>query len=155
MKENRVATAEYILDTFSAGSWVTHVGFDPCSSLLARTPARMEEQQVAAMGKSKWRSKGSTNRGTGTRAPETTKTQKGNDVLQVAWTPVFARGKIAIYVCDPNADDCVAPSKLNKSAPLACFVRKVLPEVLEDMKQRISNSLVETPMGELEVLVEL
>jgi hypothetical protein len=27
--------------------------------------------------------------------------------------------------------------------------------VLEDMKQRISNSLVETPMGELEVPVEL
>ena len=135
MKEKRVATAKYILDTFHAGSWVTHVAFDPCSSLLPRTPARLEEQQVAAMGKNKWRSKGSTNRGTGTRAAETTKTQKNHDVRQVAWTPVFARGKIAIYVCDPDADDCAAPSKLNKAAPLACFVRKVLPEVLEGMKQ--------------------
>lgn len=89
---------------------------------------------MAAMGKSKWRSKASTNKGTGTRAPETTKTQKNNDVLQVAWTPVFARGKIAIYVCDPGADGCSAPAALNKSAPLACFVRKVLPKVLDDMK---------------------
>ena len=48
---------------------------------------------------------------------------------------MFARGKIAIYVCDPGADNCDAPSKLNKSGPLACFVRKVLPDLLGDMRQ--------------------
>jgi hypothetical protein len=136
MKENRVTTAEYVLNTFPAAAWVTHVSVDPCSTLLARTPARLEEQQLASMGKIKWRSKGSTNKGTSTRAPSTTNTQKGSNTLQVFWTPVFARGKIAIYVCDPDANNCDAPSTLNKSGPLACFVRKVLPELLGDMKQR-------------------
>jgi len=87
------------------------------------------------MGKVKWRSKGSTNKGSGTRAPETTKTQKSHDVLQVFWTPIFARGKLAIYVCDPDADNTNTPSRLNHSGPLACFIRRVLPEVLRDMKR--------------------
>jgi hypothetical protein len=50
MKENRVTTAEYVLNTFPAAAWVTHVSVDPCSTLLARTPARLEEQQLASMG---------------------------------------------------------------------------------------------------------
>ena len=37
---------------------------------------------------------------------------------------------------DPDANNCDAPSKLNKSGLLACFVRKVLPELLGDMTQR-------------------
>ena len=69
------------------------------------------------------------------RAPDFAKKQAGNDVLQVFWTPVFARGKIAIYVCDPDAGGVEAPAKLNKSGPLACFVRMELPGILKGMQE--------------------
>ena len=51
MKPLRVQCAEHITLHFSPGAWVSHVAIDPCSTLLPRTVARLEEQQVAAMGK--------------------------------------------------------------------------------------------------------
>lgn len=64
-------------------------------------------------------------------------TQGGGDVVRVDWTPIFARGCLRIYVCDSDlaARDARYPSKLSDSENLAKFVRTVLPEVLEDMKQ--------------------
>jgi hypothetical protein len=38
-------------------------------------------------------------------------------------------------VCDPEADGVNAPAALNNSVALACFVRKVLPDVLRGMQQ--------------------
>ena len=134
MKELRTATAEHVLATLNATSWTAHIAIDPCSSLLPRTAARLEEQQVAAMGKNKWRSKRSPFSGPNARAPDTAKKQAGHDVLQVFWTPVFTRGKTTLYVCDPEADGVDAPPKLNKSGPLPCFVRSVLPGSLSDMR---------------------
>ena len=69
------------------------MAIDPCSSLLPRYPQRLEGQQVAAMGKNKWRSKKSPTDSVNARAPDTAKKQAGNDVLQVFWTPVLARGE--------------------------------------------------------------
>ena len=45
------------------------------------------------------------------------------------WTPVFARGKILIYVLDKEAakEDPALPEKLTDSKNLAKFVRNVLP----------------------------
>ena len=86
------------------------------------------------MGKNKWRSKRSPFSGPNARAPDTAKKQAGHDVLQVFWTPVFTRGETTLYVCDPEADGVDAPPKLNKSGPLACFVRSVLPGILSDMR---------------------
>ena len=51
------------------------------------------------------------------------------------WTPVFARGKLFIYVCDPEANDRDYPAMLNNSLALACFMRRVLPGVLQGMKE--------------------
>ena len=135
MCANRLLTGKYILDNFEAAAWTTHIAIDPCSSLLPRYPWRLEEQQVAAMGKRKWRSKRAALDGPNARAPDTAKKQTGRSVLQVFWTPVFARGKVAIYVCDPEADGVNAPAALNNSIALACFVRKVLPDVLRGMQQ--------------------
>ena len=134
MVASRLRTAKYILANFSANAWATHIAIDPCSSLLPRYPQRLEDQQVAAMGKNKWRSKRSPMDSVNARAPETAKKQAGSDVLQVCWTPVFARGKVAIYVCDPGADGAESPARLNSANELACFVRNVLPQVLLGMQ---------------------
>ena len=63
-------------------------------------------------------------------------TQKNSNVVRVDWTPVFARGKLAIYVVDPAevARDCSRPKKLADAANLAKFVRGPLPEVLDMMR---------------------
>ena len=53
--------------------------------------------------------------------------------MQVHWTPVFARGKIRLFVCDPQA--ITAPHKLNDSIQLAKFIRSHLTEVLQSMQQ--------------------
>ena len=90
---------------------------------------------VAAMGKRKLRSKKLAMNGANARAPDTAKKQGGKSVLQVHWTPVFARGKLSIYVCDPEANDRDWPATLNNSNALACFVRKVLPGVVQDMQE--------------------
>ena len=71
--------------------------------------------------------------GANLRAPSTAKTQSSGDTLQVHWTPVFARGKIHIHVCDPALVSPVYPAKLNDSANLSKFVVHVLPRILEDM----------------------
>ena len=65
------------------------------------------------------------------------KTQ-ANQALQVFWTPVFARGKLYIHVCDPAkaAKDPNYPVKLNDAEGLAKFVAHLLPEILETMKIR-------------------
>jgi hypothetical protein len=82
-------------------TWCSHVGVDPCYSLLAKTIAKLEEQQIKSMGKKKWMSKGSARKGNNPRAPSTTMTQ-GNQSIRVDWTPVFARGKLRIVVIDPE-----------------------------------------------------
>ena len=51
------------------------------------------------------------------------------------WTPVFARGKVRIYVCDPAVAGPMYPEKLNDSANLAKFIRRVLPDILEEMRR--------------------
>ena len=53
------------------------------------------------------------------------------------WTPVFARGKVYIYVCDADAAarDSTLPARLNDSAELAKFTANVLPGILEEMRR--------------------
>ena len=85
------------------------------------------------MGKVKWGSKNSNRKGVNLRAPATAHTQAGPSVLQVHWTPVFARGKIRLFVCDPQA--ITAPHKLNDSIQLAKLIRSHLTEVLHSMQQ--------------------
>ena len=136
LKPLRVKCAQHILKEFSSSAWYSHVAIDPCSSLLPRTAQRLEDQQVAAMGNQKWMSPASARKGANLRAPATAKKQGGKNVLQVHWTPVFARGKIHLYVCDADAAsrDASLPCKLNDSANLAKFIRNVLPAILQHMK---------------------
>ena len=131
LKPLRVKCAQHILKEFSSSAWYSHVAIDPCSSLLPRTAQRLEDQQVAAMGNQKWMSPASARKGANLRAPATAKKQGGKNVLQVHWTPVFARGKIHLYVCDADAAsrDASLPCKLNDSANLAKFIRNVLPAI--------------------------
>ena len=136
LKPLRVKCAQHILKEFSSSAWYSHVAIDPCSSLLPRTAQRLEDQQVAAMGNQKWMSPASARKGANLRAPATAKKQGGKNVLQVHWTPVFARGKIHLYVCDADAAsrDASLLCKLNDSANLAKFIRNVLPAILQHMK---------------------
>ena len=119
-------------------SWYGHVAIDPCASLLPKSATRLEGQQVAARGDSRYMSKGARREGINLRAPDTAKKQGGSNVLKVHWTPVLCRGKVRIYVCDPAAallDDRL-PAKLNDSAGLAKFVENVLPGILKEMAQQ-------------------
>ena len=52
-------------------------------------------------------------------------------------TPVFALGKVRIYVCDADAvrRDPKLPARLNGGAELAKFTRNVLPGTLEEMQR--------------------
>ena len=136
LKPRRVRCAEYILKKFPAGAWYGHVAIDPCYSLLPKRMERMEEQQVKTMGKRKWMSAMSKRKGNNMRPPSTTNTQQGSDTVRVDWTPVFARGKIRIFVCDPERwkTDPKYPQKLSDSYNLAKFVRNILPGILGDMK---------------------
>ena len=138
LKSQRVQCAKHILANIARCSCYNHVAIDPCSSLLPKTTQRLEEQQVAAMGCSKWMSAESNRKGVNLRAPHTAKKQAGKNVLQVHWTPVFARGKIHIYVCDADAAsrDATLPAKLNDSRNLSKFIRTVLPAILTDMKAK-------------------
>ena len=134
----RVNCAKHIKENFSARSWYNQVAIDPCSSLLPKTEKRSEEQKVAAMGTSKWMSKKSRRKVANLRAPSTAKKQAGGDVTQVHWTPVLARDKIYIYVCDEAeaSKDPDLPAKLNNSADLAKFVVNVLPKILAEMQRK-------------------
>ena len=137
LKPRRVACAQWILDNIPQSHWCHHVALDPCYKLLPRKQEKLEELQVAAMGKKKWMSKGSARKGPNLRAPKTAKAQGGSQVTKVEWTPVFARGRLRIYVCDPEraASDSRLPSSLSDSTNLAKFVRHVLPGILLDMKK--------------------
>jgi hypothetical protein len=132
----RVACARHIKRFLTSTTWYSHVGFDPCYSLLAKTIAKLEEQQIKAMGKDKWMSKASARTGNNPRAPSTTMTQGGQSI-RVDWTPVFARGKLRIVVIDPEKArvDPLYPTKLTDATNLGKFIRTMLPKVLEEMKE--------------------
>ena len=136
MKISRVVFADYILENFATGAWASHVAIDPCISILATTRAQSDEQRVAAMGVQKMMSPKSKYKGANLRAPKTVKSQ-GRDQDKIHWTPVFARGKVSIYVCDADAArrNRKLPARLNDGAELAKFVRHVLPGILEDMQE--------------------
>ena len=89
------------------------------------------------MGSWKWQSPGSARKGSNARAPNTTKYQQSSWVTRVDWTPVFARDKLRIFVCDAReaSRNPNYPSSLCDSASLAKFVRYVLPDMLEEMKE--------------------
>ena len=137
LKPLRKACAQWILDHIPQRDWYQHVAIDPCYKLLPKKQERLEELQVAAMGKKKWMSKGSARKGPNLRAPKTAKTQAGSQVTKVEWTPVLARGRLRIYVCDPElaAADARYPATLAGSENLAKFLRHVLPNILQDMKR--------------------
>ena len=136
MKPRRMTMAQHILDTFAAGMSQHFVSIDPCSSLLPRTLAKSEEQKVAAMGKNRFMSKQSRGKDVNLRAPATAKSQGGNDVLQIYWTPILAKGKVRIYVCDPEAAerDRTLLAKLNDSLELSKFIKLILPRELKEMQ---------------------
>ena len=139
MKRARVAFAEHVLEHFPASSWWSHVAIDPCISVLASTNAQSEDQRVAAMGNMKMMSPKSRYKGPNLRAPSTAKTQ-GREEDKVHWTPIFARGKVHIYICDRGAArrDPRLPARLNNGGDIAKFVQNVLPGVLRQMQQRYS-----------------
>ena len=103
LKPKRVTCGREILKRTTARSWHSHIAIDPCYSLLAKTMERLEEQKIATMGKKRWRSKGAARKSVDMRAPSTTNTQGGHYVTRVDWTPVFARGRVFIYVVDAEA----------------------------------------------------
>lgn len=131
-KPRRVAMAEHIRN-MPAGSWYNHVAIDPNSSLVPKTIERQVEMQVAAMGKCKYMSPGARRKGINPRAPSTAKKQANSSVQQFHWTPVFARGKIWIFVCNPEKAGPEYPSKLNDSDNLGKFIKFVLPNILQKM----------------------
>ena len=135
----RMACANHILRTFDQRSWHNQLAFDPCYSLLAITQEKLEEQQIAAMGKKRYGSKNSARKEFNLRAPATVKTQtSAYHATRVDWTLVFARGKLLIYVVDLEAaeSDPSLPKKLTDSSNLGKFVRNVLPSLLEQMKRK-------------------
>jgi hypothetical protein len=138
LKPLRVDKAKHILSVTDARSWYSHVAFDPCYSLLAKTLQRSEEQKVAALGKLRWMSKKSRRAGHNPRAPATANSQKGSDVTRVDWTPIFARGKVRIYVVDSAAAllDNSLPKQLADSKNLSLFVTNVLEKELQHMKNK-------------------
>ena len=137
MKEHRVVFAKHVLDHVPARAWWTHVAIDPCITILASTDAQSEDQRIAAMGAMKMMSPKSRFVGANLRAPATAKTQ-GREEAKVHWTPVFARGKVHLYVCDANAarQDPRLPARLNNSDDVGKFVRNVLPGILARMKRK-------------------
>jgi hypothetical protein len=68
LKPLRVACGKHIQEHFAAGAWAHQVAIDPCSTLLPKTLERLQQMEVAAMGKNKWMSKGSARDGNNLRA---------------------------------------------------------------------------------------
>ena len=136
LKPLRVVCANHILKHFLEGAWAHQVAIDPCSTLLPKTLERLQQMEVVAMSKNKWMSKGSARLGNNLRAAATATKQGGNDVHQVHWTPVFAKGRLRIYVCDAEQAERnpLLPDKLNDGENLAKCVRTVLPRILEEMR---------------------
>ena len=137
MLPRRVACAKHYLRWFGPGAWYHQVAIDPCYSLLPVSLARLQELQTKAMGKKRWMSKKASRQGNNLRAPATARTQRDAGVTRVDWTPVFARGKLRIFVVDPRqaAQDPFYPRKLNDATNLGKFVQHVLPGILEEMKE--------------------
>ena len=97
---------------------------------------KSEDQRIAAMGAKKMMSPKSRFVGANLRAPAATKTQ-GRENDKVHWTPVFARGKVHIYVCDADAARCDPrlPAHLNNGIDVGKLISNVLPDIIERMKQ--------------------
>ena len=135
MKVARVRCSDHYLDEFSTGAWASHVAIDPCITILADTAAMSDEQKVAAMGIKKMMSKKSKFKGPNCRASSTIKSQAKAE-LKIHWTPVFALGKVRLYVCDPKAaeGDDTLPSALNNAQEMAKFIKNVLPGILDEMR---------------------
>ena len=135
MKPARVACADHITRHIPQTAWQSHIGIDPCYKLLPKKQEKLEDLQVAAMGKKKWMSKGAAREGVNLRAPSTAKSQNSM-ALRADWTPVFARGRLRIYVCDPAKakEDPRYPAKLTDAENIGKFIRQVLPEILQEMK---------------------
>ena len=146
LKPKRVDCGQWILDNIPEADLMEHIAIDPCYKLLPKKQEKMEELQVAAMGKKKWISKGSARKGVNLRASRTAKTQAGSQVTKADWTPVFAKGRLRIYVCDPAlaAVDDRYPSKLSDSKNLAKFIKQVLPKILREMKQTYKWNTIPT-----------
>ena len=87
------------------------------------------------MGKFRWASKKSQRTDLNLRAAATALSQAGQSVLRVHWTPILARGRIHIHVCDPEEPNPLLPRRLNNGEQLAKFIENVLPEVLRIMKE--------------------
>ena len=136
MKRSRAVFADHYLENFATGAWSSHVAIDPCISILPVTRAQSDEQKVAAMGVQKMMSPKSKYKGANLRAPKTVKSQ-GRDDVKVHWTPIFALGKVRVYVCDGDRArrDARLPARLNDGAELAKFVQNVLPGILKDMQR--------------------
>jgi len=134
----RVAAAKHVLRTTNPQSWRSHVAIDPCYSLLPKTAERQEEQQICAMGKVRYMSLGSRRNTVNLRGPTTANHQKGSNVTRVDWTPIFARGKVRIYIVDENTaqEDASLPKKLADAFNLAKFVVNVLPRELQNMQRK-------------------
>ena len=137
MRKSRVVFAQHVLDQLPAACWWSHVAIDPCITILASTAAQSADQKIAAMGTLKMMSPKSRFKGVNLRAPATARTQ-GREEDKIHWTPIFARGKVRIYVCDPDAahGNADLPARLNNGTDLAKFVRNVLPRLLEEMQQQ-------------------
>ena len=84
------------------------------------------------MGKLKCQSKKSRRKGVNPRAPKTALSQYSGN-LPASWTPVFARGKIKIYLCGLGDG---GPEKFTDSNAFAQFIRGVLPRLLREMQQK-------------------
>ena len=136
MKRSRVVFADHYLENFATGAWSSHVAIDPCISILPVTRAQSDDQKVAAMGVQKMMSPKSKYKGANLRAPKTVKSQ-GRDEEKVHWTPVFALGKVRLYVCDAEAArrDIQLPARLNDGPELAKFIENVLPGILVEMQR--------------------
>ena len=136
METRRVIFANHVLQNSAAGAWSSHVAIDPCITILPTTRAQSEDQRVAAMGAKKMMSPKSRLKGANLRAPLTARTQ-GREDEKVHWTPVFALGRVRIYVCDAVAArrDPRLPARLNEGSEMAKFVKHVLPDILVEMQQ--------------------
>ena len=97
MRPQRMDTARHVL-ALPQASWYRHVAIDPCASLLPKSVTRLEEQQVAALGDSRYMSKGARREGINLRAPDTAKRQSGSNVLTMHWTPVFCIAECALWM---------------------------------------------------------
>ena len=96
----------------NAPSWYSHIAIDPCATILPRRPSDKEEERVAAMGNSKWTPLGARKKGVNLRAAATVGFQSKAGV-KVAWTSIFTRGKLRVYVCDASAASADTKSQKN------------------------------------------